>query len=50
MNVGIMLAGYEESIRTALTECYINNPLLLVATSIFGFYGTIQSFREYLKN
>lgn len=49
MDIGTMFAAYAESIRAALTECFVNNPLLLTATGIFGFFGIINSFREYVK-
>lgn len=49
MDIEAMLTAYAESIRVALAECFVNNPLLLTATGIFGFFGIIHSFREYVK-
>lgn len=49
MDAGTVLVVYAEAIKTALTECFVNNPLLLAATGVFGFFGIMHSFREYLK-
>lgn len=49
MDIEAMFTAYAESIRVALAECFVNNPLLLAATGIFGFFGIVHSFREYVK-